>query len=176
MRKFAEIIRYLKYRNLNVPVFGNVYAVSKGAGTAMNKGLVPGCVVTDELLATLADEAKAEDKGKGARLERCAKMMAMFRGMGFAGVHLGGFGLKFEDFQHIIERAGEIGENWRDHIREVAFSQPGEFYLFPEDPEMSFAPETLVPVATAPKSVLSPNYHLSRAFHRCVFTEGSPLL
>jgi len=175
MRKFAEILKYLKYRGLNVPVFGNVYAVSKGAGTAMNKGLVPGCVVTDELLAVLAEEAKAPDKGKGARLERAAKMMAIFRGTGFSGVHLGGFGLKFADFEHIIRRSEEIGENWRDHVSELGFSQPEEFYMFPEDPEFSFAEDKCIPVTTAPKSVLSPNYHVSRCFHRYVFTEGALL-
>jgi len=173
MRKFAEILKYLKYRGLDVPVFGNVYAVSKGAGTQMNKGLVPGCVVSDELLAALSAEAGSADKGKGARLERAAKMMAIFRGLKFAGVHLGGFGLKFEDFEQIIRRSQEIGENWRDHAREISYSQPGEFYLFPEDPDLSFAKERCVPIATAPKSVLSPNYHVSRCFHRCVFTEGA---
>lgn len=175
MRKFAEILKYLKYRGLNVPVFGNVYAVSKGAGSMMNKGLVPGCVVTDELMAALTAEAGAPDKGKGARLERSAKMMAIFRGMKFSGVHLGGFGLKFEDFEHIIRRSEEIGENWRDHVGEISYSQPDEFYLFPDDPDLSFAEDKCVPVTTTRKSVLSPNYHVSRCFHRCVFTEGAPL-
>jgi len=175
VRKFAEILKYLKYRGLSVPVFGNVYALTKAAGAMMNQGLVPGCVVSDELLAALWAEAEQPDKGKGARLERAAKMTAIFRGMKFSGVHLGGFGLKFEDFEQIIRRSQEIGDNWRDHIREFRYCQPGEFYLFPDDADMSFAPDKLVPVATARKTVLSPNYHLSRAFHRCVFTEGTLL-
>jgi len=175
MRKFAEIIKYLRHRGIKAPVFGNVYAVSKGAGATMNKGLVPGCVVSDELLAALSAEAEQPDKGKGARLERAARMMAMFRGMGFAGVHLGGFGLKFEDFEQIIRRSEEIGENWRDHAREVAFSQPGEEFLFPDDPDLTFADDKLAPKDPGRGSVLSPNYHMSRAFHACVFTEGKLL-
>lgn len=172
MRKFAEIVKYLRYRQLDVPVLGNVYAVSKGSGGMMNRGLVPGCVVTDELLAELTAEAAAEDKGKAARLERSAKMMAIFRGMGFAGVHLGGFGLKFEDFQQIIQRSEEIGENWRDHVRSVSFSQPGEYFLFPDDPDLTFDDDKLVPKPIERRTIFTPNYHVSRAFHRCVFTEG----
>jgi len=175
MRKFAEILKYLKYRGLNVPVFGNVYAVSRGAGAMMHKGLVPGCVVTDELMAALSAEAEAPGKGKGARLERAARMMAIFRGMKFSGVHLGGFALKFEDCEYIIHRSEEIGENWRDHVGELRYCQADEFYMFPDDPDLSFAEDKLVPVATTRKRVLSPNYHLSRGFHRCVFTEGALL-
>jgi len=73
----------------------------------MNKGNVPGCVVTDKLLERIEAESKASDKGKAARLERAAQLMAIFRGLNFSGVHIGGFGLKFEDFEHIINRSVE---------------------------------------------------------------------
>jgi len=175
VRKFAEILKYLRWRKLDVPVLGNVYAVGKGAGSMMNKGLVPGCVVTDELMRQLDAESKAPDKGKAARLERAAKMMAIFRGMKFNGVHLGGFGLTFEDFEHIIRRSEEIADNWREYIAEVRYAQPDEFYLFPDDPELTFDADRLVPVQTPPKAVVSPNFHLSRCFHRFVFTEGTVL-
>jgi methylenetetrahydrofolate reductase (NADPH) len=176
VRKFAEIAKYLRYRGLGgVPILGNVYVLTKGAAATMNRGAVPGCVVTDELMRQVETEAEAPDKGKKARLERAAQLMAIFRGMKFRGVHLGGFGLKFEDFQNIILRSQEIGENWREHIRNFGFAKPGEFYLFPDDPELTFAEDKLAPVPLTRKPALSPNFHMSRCFHRCVFTEGTPL-
>jgi methylenetetrahydrofolate reductase (NADPH) len=141
----------------------------------MNKGLVPGCVVSDELLRRIEDEARSSDKGRKARLERAAQLMAIFRGMKFNGVHLGGFGLTFEDFEHIILRSREIADNWREHLPNFRCGQPGEFYLFPDDPEMSFAEDKMMPVAASRRTVLSPNFHMSRCFHRFVFTEGTPL-
>ena len=63
----------------------------------MNQNGIPGCVVTDKLLAEITEEAQAPDKGKASRLERAAKMVAMMRGMGFAGAHIGGHGLKYGD-------------------------------------------------------------------------------
>jgi hypothetical protein len=64
------------FQKVNVPVLGNVYVLSYGAGKTMNAGKVPGCVVTDELLEVLKKESQAPDKGKAARLE----------GFGFVGM------------------------------------------------------------------------------------------
>jgi methylenetetrahydrofolate reductase (NADPH) len=138
----------------------------------MNGGAIPGCRVTDELVSQIAEESAASDKGKGARIERCAQHMASLKGMKFAGVHLGGFGLKCDDFRHIIERAEEIGDNWRDHVSNLGFDEKDEFYLFPDDPEMSFAEDKLVPVTVPIMKRTSLHHQSGLAFHRMVFTEG----
>ena len=96
VRKFAEVLKYMKYRNINLPILGNVYVLNRPVARFMNRGNVPGCVVTDKLLERIEEEAKASDKGKAARLERAAQLMAIFRGLNFSGVHIGGFGLKFD--------------------------------------------------------------------------------
>jgi methylenetetrahydrofolate reductase (NADPH) len=173
VRKFAEVLKYMKYRHIDVPILGNVYVLSKSVAKLMNKGHIPGCVVSDELLRKLEEEADAPDKGKGARLERAAQMMAVFKGMKFNGVHIGGFGLKCADYQHIIERAGEIGDNWREHIPNLRFQQKDEFFLFPDDPELSFTEDKVVPVDLPKKKVFSLHLGMSRIFHTCVFTEGA---
>ncbi len=139
LRRFHEVLRYLRARNLRVPVLGNVYVLSAGAARTMRKGEVPGCVVTDGLLKTLETEAQAADKGKGARLERAAKMVAALKGMGFNGVHLGGFGLKFEDVQLILSRAADLYPQWEAFTQEIRFSNPDEFFLFP--PPESWRPD-----------------------------------
>jgi methylenetetrahydrofolate reductase (NADPH) len=173
VRKFAEISKYLKYRGMDVPILGNVYAMSRPVARLMNKGAIPGCVVTDELLTKIEEEAKAPDKGKGARLERAAQLMAVFKGMKFNGVHIGGFGLKCEDFEHIIGKAEEIGDNWREFVPNFRYGQKEEFYLFPDDPELSFAENKMVPVKMKSRSTGSLHFLVSRIFHRLVFEEGA---
>ncbi len=131
MRKALEVRRYLASRGLKTPVIGNVYVLSAAAGRTMAAGKVPGCVVTAELAKVLEAESKAEDKGKAARFERAAKMMAVLKGSGFNGVHIGGFGLKPQDIFHIVKRAGELGDRWESFIPELSFGRRNEYYAFP---------------------------------------------
>ena len=174
MRKFLEVKRYMASRKLNVPLVGNVYVLSYGAAKTMNAGLVPGCVVTDELLSVLEGESKDADKGKKKRLERAAKMVAMFKGMGFAGVHIGGFGLKTEDFLFIVNRATELADQWESFIPEVAFGRKDEFYAFP--PPKSYRPGAEVdedPVLKLPAGASGFAYGFSMALHNLMFERDS---
>ena len=173
MRKFLEIKRYLRSRGLNVPVLGNVYVLSHGAARAMHAGMVPGCVVTDELLRVVEEESKEPDKGKAKRLERAAKMVAMFKGMGFNGVHIGGFGLKTEDFRAIITRAAELASRWAEFIPEVSFARKGEYYAFP--PPSNYADPGLDSdvVSELGRGRRIWGYEASKLFHRIVFERTS---
>ena len=175
MRKFLEVKRYLASRGLKTPIVGNVYVLSYGAAKTMNAGMVPGCVVTDELLAVLEAESKEADKGKKKRLERAAKMVAMFKGMGFAGVHIGGFGLKTDDFLSIVNQATELESRWEEFIPEVAFGRKGEFYAFP--PPKTYRPGGAEvdadPVKSLPASGSVPVYWMSMAMHRLMFDRKS---
>ena len=171
VRKFAEVLKYMKYRGIDLPILGNVYVLNRTVARLMNKGLIPGCVVTDELLEKIEEETKASDKGKKARLERAAQLMAIFKGMKFNGVHIGGFGLKLEDFEFIIHRAEEIGDNWRDYIQNFRYHQKNEFYYFPEDPGLSFEEEKLTPVEIK-KPRIPFSFRIMRIFHRRLFEEG----
>ena len=175
LRKFLEVRRYLAARGLRTPVIGYVYVLTRGAAETMHRGGVPGCVVTDELLAQLTREAASADKGRGARLERAAKMVAVFRGTGFGGVHIGGFGLKYEDVETILERAGELAPRWEEFVPEIRYSRPDEYYLFPP-------PDTCRPDAAADPDPLpclkggrgGAGYAVMRGFHRAFFDERSP--
>ena len=131
MRKSFEVKRYMASRGLRTPLFGNVYVLSAGIAKAMRSGDVPGCVVSDELMKVLEEEAKAPDKGKRARLERAAKMVAMFKGMGFNGVHIGGFALSADDFRFIITHAAEVAPRWQEFIPGLCFGRKDEYYAFP---------------------------------------------
>jgi methylenetetrahydrofolate reductase (NADPH) len=91
----------------------------------MQSGELAGCVVSDELLRRLESEKKPQ------RLERAALMVAAARDLGFAGAHIGGFGLSHKDFMTIVERAAALGRDWRKRIDEVVFAHPGQFHLLP---------------------------------------------
>lgn len=173
MRKFLEVKRYLVSRGLKTPVIGNVYVLSYGAAKAMHANKVPGCVVSDELLALLEAESKEEDKGKAKRLERAARMVAMFKGMGFNGVHIGGFGLKTADFQFIIDRAEVLAPRWEEFIPEVSFTRKGEFFAFP--PPVSYRPaaadEDVLSRVEAGRRLLA--FQFSLLIHRLIFERRS---
>jgi len=174
IRKFAEIKKFLADRGISVPLFGNCYVLSRPVARIMNKGAIAGCVVTDELLRTIEEEASAPDKGKKARLERASQLTAFFRGMQFNGVHLGGFGLKFEDFEYIIKRSEELAGSWQEFVPNFRFGCERDGYFFPEDPAMESTTGKQTPLAdrTAKKSSL--HFALSRITHKAVFTKDTP--
>lgn len=176
MRKFLEVKRYLDARGLKTPLFGNVYVLGAGTGRLMNRGAVPGCVVSDDLLQVLEREAAGPDKGRAASLERAARMLAIFKGMGFRGAHLAGFALKFEEIRQILRRADELEPQWESFVPEVSFRRPGEFYLFPE-PE-SYRPAAQPdpdPVPALRGGCEGPKSRLLRVVHNAAFVPGTPV-
>jgi methylenetetrahydrofolate reductase (NADPH) len=63
-------------------------------------------------------------------------MFAVVRGLGYQGVHLGGFGLKVDEVKEVIERAGEFQPSWQDSLQEMVYPiEPKErqFYYFETD-------------------------------------------
>jgi methylenetetrahydrofolate reductase (NADPH) len=173
MRKFLEVKRYMTARNHKVPILGNVYVLSYGAARAMHSGAVPGCVVPDELLKILQEESKDPDKGKQKRLDRAARMVAMFKGMGFDGVHIGGFALKTDDFKYIISQAEALKDQWESFIPELTFSDEGKFYAYP--PPESYRPSESEkdPINQSTPASLSPAYAVSQVMHKFVFDPDS---
>ena len=70
-------------------------------------GKIPGVVVTDELLALVEREAASPDKGRAFFVELAAKQVAVSRGLGFAGVYLGGH-MPPSTFGEILDRAALV--------------------------------------------------------------------
>ena len=174
-RKFHEVLLMMKQLGFErVPVIGNVYVLSRGPARVMNRNGVPGCVVTDELLSVITEESKAKDRGKAKRLERAAKMYAFMKGMGFAGVHIGGFGLRYKDVEFIIERGEGLAPNWPDFVPEFDFPQPNGWYYFEKDPDTGLNVEH--PVDRSRDRPGSPfSYKCFRLLHSLIFDETGPL-
>ena len=84
-RKFHEALLFMQLHGLDAPLIGNIYILPFGVARTMNANRIPGCVVTDKLVAELNEERQAADKGVGGRLLRAAKMYAVLKGMGYRG-------------------------------------------------------------------------------------------
>lgn len=130
-RKSEELFRYLRDAGITVPVFGNVFYLTTAnqAARLMHDGQMPGCFVSDELLADVR-------RGKAAdHIERAAAQVAMYRDLGAAGADLGGLS-DFDQLLKITARAEEIGAGWRGR-REILDYPPrrlasgaAPFYLY----------------------------------------------
>jgi methylenetetrahydrofolate reductase (NADPH) len=159
-RKFDEVLRHMAQNGMNVPVLGNVYILNLPVARVMNRKGVPGCVVTDKLYRLYEEEARAPDKGKSASMERAAKLIAVLRGIGYNGVHIGGPNLKYQDVEWVIGRATELGDTWQSLIPEFDYPQPHGFYLYEKDEATGLNRNALSPTSNPPGH--DPGYRLMR--------------
>jgi len=172
-RKFDEVLRFMRQQSIEVPIIGNVYILNRAVAGVMNRGEVPGCAVTHDLYRTIEEEGKAPDRGKAARLTRAAKLIAVLKGIGYHGVHLGGPNLKYEDVEWVIEISKEFFPNWREWVRELSFPQKNGFYLFQEDAQTGL--NTDIPNFHRGQPRKKWGYRMMRFFHHNFFVPDGPL-
>jgi len=124
-KKSAELFRYFDENHLNVPIIGNVYLLTTRTAAArmMHDLKLPGCFVSDRLLEKLYCE------GVEAHIERAAQQVAMYKGLGAAGVDISGVS-DFETFTRILGRAAEIGAGWKRFQDNLCWPPPNGFYLY----------------------------------------------
>ncbi len=173
-RKYIELIRYAReHIQTDVPMIGSVYVLSAGAARLMNAGQIPGCYVSDEFLAKLREEAKAEDKGKAARLDRAAKQIAMIKGLGFSGAHVEGLNLKTADVSAILEKADEYASSWDSYLGEFDSAPAKPYYLFEGGDKIEKRTDTLSITKTRRRAVFSPSFWMARLLHIMLFKQGT---
>lgn len=182
MRKFHELQLFLDWADLSVPLVGNVYVLNRVVARMFNQHKIPGCVVSDALLAQVEKYAAGPDKGKAFFTELAAKQLAVFKGMGFAAGYLGGVH-KADAFAQIIDLAESFApDDWKEFAREIQYSQDNEFYLFERDERTGLGDraqlnrdylQSLNQPLTAPDVTL--NYRVSRMVHGLAFTPGKKL-
>ena len=163
-RKFDELLRYKRHHDIRIPVFGNVYILNQAVAKIMNRGGVPGCVVTDEFYRILEEEAKTAGKGKKARLLRAAKLIAILKGMGYDGVHIGGPNLAYEEVEWVIEKGKEFSLNWEEWVREFSFPQKNGFYVFEKDQKTGLNTDVFVRQRSQPRKALG--HGIMHFFHQ----------
>lgn len=135
-QKFRELKRYLDERGYKTPLLGSVYVLTAKAAEKMSKGEPPGCWVSPELLEKIREEAKAPDKGQATRLERAARMVAILRGMGYAGAYIGG-DHRADHVRWIIRRSEALASKWEELADELLFAPRNGFYFFERKPSAS---------------------------------------
>lgn len=170
-RKFHELLLWTKLNGNNVSLLVNIYVLPYATAKVMNANQIPGCVVTDKLVAELAEEAKAKDKGKAARLLRAAKMYAIAKGMGYAGAHIGGHGITYEMVEYIVDKGEELSASWEALVAEFDYPQENGFYYFKKDPQTGLNLPELAERARKPAMPFK--YRLYRMAHHLLFNEKS---
>jgi len=171
--KFDELLRYMRHHNIQIPILGNVYILNQIVAKVMNRGGVPGCVVTDELYQIYEEEAKAPDKGRTARLVRAAKLIAVLKGIGYDGAHIGGTNLIYEDLEWVIGKSKEFFSSWEEWIREFSFPQKNGYYLFERDAKTGLNTDVLVHKQNKSRKALG--HGIMRLLHKLAFTPQAPL-
>ncbi|MFC1942447.1 methylenetetrahydrofolate reductase C-terminal domain-containing protein [Chloroflexota bacterium] len=172
VRKLHELQLWLKARKYNIPAIASIYVLPYATAQAMHDNHVPGCSVTDKLLAEIARESASPDKGRQSRLERAAKMYAIARGLGFAGVSISGQRLPYESVDYIVDRGQELLVNWQDLLHEFDYPQSKGFYIFGASPKTGLNDDS--PAPGTQRASRPPIYYFSLAVHFLVFEPRSP--
>ena len=180
IRKSHELISWLQENKLSIPVIGNIYKLTAGVANLFNKGIIPGCKISDDFLKRINKEKKSEDKGKKYFIDFAAKQYVAFRQMGYKGVYIGGTD-KYEDFAAILEKAEELKDsNWLDFVPELTNPAPNEFYYYSQNPETKLSDVKTVntQITNIKKSnyskQVSLGYRFNRLVHTLLFNERSP--
>jgi methylenetetrahydrofolate reductase (NADPH) len=181
--KQHELLRYMALRKLDVPVLSNVFVLSAQAAKFFHSGRIPGCVVTDALMAEAQQRADSPDKGKSYFLEFAAKQIAVAKGLGYRGVYLGGH-LRFEDYENIFELADSFApDDWKQFAKEIGYRRHGEFCLFETDPQSGLCSDQInrrYQQSKTPEGMQADRrstslfYRLNRYVHDKVFDPNAP--
>lgn len=176
-RKMHELHSYMQLHGLaKTPLIGNVYLLNGRVARLFHAGRIPGVVVTSGLLELCERHERSPDHGTAFFLELAAKQFAIYRGLGYRGVYLGGV----HDIG-TIDRLLQIEhsyapDDWKNFVRELSFGQSGEYYLYGRDAQSGLADPNAPPENPAKKTRhLSWVYQLSKWSHAALFTPGRPL-
>jgi methylenetetrahydrofolate reductase (NADPH) len=173
-RKFHELLGIQRHMSIPVPTLGSVYLLTPHAARIMNRGRVPGAVVTDPLLKTVEREWQDKRQGKIAAIERAARLGSVMQGLGYRGIHIGGIHRDFSTAGMILDRMAEIKDDWREFIPRFNYPQPDGFYAFREKPPL---PVTAPRFGQHPRPVPLVDrmlYPLMRHSHNLFFNFDSP--
>jgi len=172
--KFQELTAVMHLMERRPPVLGSVYLLNARAAAVMNRGKVPGAVVTDALLSRVQAEWRDPRKGRAAAVERAAQLGAVLKGLGYKGMHLGGIHKDFTTAGTVLDRMEAIEDRWQDFLPEFSFPQPDGFYAFRGDRDAAAPPRF---GRSAHRLSLSERIHfkLMRKSHHLFFEPASRL-
>ena len=176
-RKISELRCYMNAHGMEkTPLIGNVYLLSPRVAQLFHEGRIPGVVVSQALWELCQQQGKSTDGGKAFFLELAAKQIAVYRGLGYRGVYLGGVHtLPAIEKILAIERTF-APDDWREFAKEIRFSRPGEFFFYAEDAQTALAdPARESPRPATASEHVDTSYQISKWSHDAMFVPGTPI-
>lgn len=173
-RKFQELMRVINSLEISQPVFGSIYLLTPRSAKIMNRGQVPGAVVTQKLLDTVLDEWKDPKIGRIKAIERAAKLGAILKGLGYQGMHLGGIHKSFDVVGEIMSLMESYGDRWEDFLPEFNFPVPGGFYVFSGNATTDSTANSFGRQPVATSFLEKVHFELMKALHDRFFNFESP--
>jgi len=177
IRKLGELTRWVADREVPVTLMASVMVLTRTTARIVAAGEVPGVVIPPELLDTIEREAASPDKGKAFFGDLAARQIAIARGMGYAGIYLGG-PTKSEDFGRILEKAAEYGrEDPHALVASTTYPIAGTWYAYRPDSQTGLSSSEPVPLTRKGGGILGGpgvSYRFNRAVHGLVFDPHSP--
>ena len=142
-RKDDELLRWIRRDGLDFHVLANVYLLSRTAAQTFHGGIIPGIVVSDELLALA--EANTARARQGPRVLRRSRGEASRRG---ARPRLRRRLPRRPHAQErsamaYVDRATFGAQDWRHCARKISFPRPGELHFFEPDPETGLSSDVV---------------------------------
>lgn len=125
--KYEDLLHFLAHENISIPVLANVFIPSPTVAGVMAKGGVPGVLLPEELAQQMKNETREE------HLMRASRIIAVLRGLGYKGIHLGGNGLTFDEVGFVLDKAEDLQEDWRTVREEATFPLKGSWLFFQND-------------------------------------------
>jgi methylenetetrahydrofolate reductase (NADPH) len=174
-RKFAELLKMQHLLGIKLPVLGSVFLLSPRAARAMNKGVVPGVFVSNDLLEKVQKEWSQPREGLALAIERTARLAAVLKGLGYKGVHLGGIHRSFSTVGRILDRLEEIEGDWREFLDDFQFGQDHRFYAFKNEQDESDSPPRYTPGSPHGSMADRGLFKLLKLSHEIFFNFDSPL-
>jgi methylenetetrahydrofolate reductase (NADPH) len=174
-RKISELRCYMDAHGMKeTPLIGNVYLLSPRVAELFNEGRIPGVVVSDALKELCRERGASPDKGKAFFLELAAKQIAVYRGLGFRGVYLGGVH-NLPAIERILEIERTFApDDWKQFAREIRFSRKDEFFYYAEDPATGLAdPQAETPRMQSKSTHVTMVCQISKLSHATMFAPGT---
>lgn len=176
-RKISELGAYTRAHGMgDTPLIGNVYLLNSRVAQLFHEGRIPGVVVSDPLWERCRCQSSSPDGGKAFFLEFAAKQIAIYRGLGFRGVYLGGVH-NSPAMERILEIERSFApDDWKEFAREIRFSRPGEFFYYAQNPATGLADSTCENprLDTSTKHVTAV-YQISKLAHHNLFEPNAAL-
>jgi methylenetetrahydrofolate reductase (NADPH) len=177
MRKLDELHRWVADSQSPVMLAASVMVLTRTTTRIVAAGEVPGVVIPAALQDAVDRECASPDKGKAFFQDLAAKQIAIARGMGYAGIYIGG-PTKAEDFFKILEKADEYGrEDWQALVASTTYTVPGTWYAYRPDGSSGLSGPEAVPLSRrgdGPLGGPGPWYRFNRLAHAVVFDPASP--